>query len=591
MDPVTLALAKGQVATVVVAASDAPSKSRRHADFVCDGTDDHVKIQAAIDALPANGGVVELTTGTFTGWVQVRKEHVTIRGHGHGTILTAAGTATDLHATPLRLLADHCTVENLAVDGNKTAMTGSGENYNDGIGIYASHCTVRNCTIEHCESHGIIVWNRDSGIEGVTAGARAGNAIINNRISDTDASAIDFAAGFPENDTPEMDGNIISGNVITGPGGDAAITLHCGSRTSIVGNAIYDTPRHGMHIHTASVEVSVVGNLIHDVGGIGIRTRSTVGRNKRLTITGNTVARTGNFGLFLAALDDSVVANNIVEDTCLSLVGGEHAVWLSYCGHVRFHGNHVIGSPVASLVIVSDCANAAVEGNTLSGAAQHGVAVVGVCASPRVANNVITDVGYSGISLAMAATITGLVAVTGNQIESVGRHGIDLAGVAGATYLDCSRNTISAVGVSGYRGIYGNALGGTVRISENHVVNTGAWTHIIELATFDAGLVVVEASGNTVVGPGTLRIAVPRVRWSGGLLSGNAGMRVALAATDATIAGVTFRANTTNDIRFDSPGPADVLLVDCRFQSGLGTPVRDLPAGAVADRNIGWAPA
>ena len=54
-----------RTATYVVAASDAPAHVKRQADYVCDGTDDHVEIQAAIDALPTYGGTVYVTGGTY----------------------------------------------------------------------------------------------------------------------------------------------------------------------------------------------------------------------------------------------------------------------------------------------------------------------------------------------------------------------------------------------------------------------------------------------------------------------------------------------------------------------------------------------
>ncbi len=41
-----------RTATYVVAASDAPAHVKQQADYVCDGTDDQIEIQAAIDALP-----------------------------------------------------------------------------------------------------------------------------------------------------------------------------------------------------------------------------------------------------------------------------------------------------------------------------------------------------------------------------------------------------------------------------------------------------------------------------------------------------------------------------------------------------------
>ena len=52
--------------TIVVAASDSTSASKARADIRCDGTGDHLDIQAAFDALPASGGTVALTEGTFS---------------------------------------------------------------------------------------------------------------------------------------------------------------------------------------------------------------------------------------------------------------------------------------------------------------------------------------------------------------------------------------------------------------------------------------------------------------------------------------------------------------------------------------------
>ena len=54
---------KPQAATFVIAASDSLHKER--ADYVCNGVDDQVQIQAAIDALPDGGGRITLLDGKF----------------------------------------------------------------------------------------------------------------------------------------------------------------------------------------------------------------------------------------------------------------------------------------------------------------------------------------------------------------------------------------------------------------------------------------------------------------------------------------------------------------------------------------------
>lgn len=54
-----------RTATVVVAASNASAMSKAQADRVCSGVADEVEINAAIAALPASGGSIYLTEGTF----------------------------------------------------------------------------------------------------------------------------------------------------------------------------------------------------------------------------------------------------------------------------------------------------------------------------------------------------------------------------------------------------------------------------------------------------------------------------------------------------------------------------------------------
>ena len=86
---VVILLLAGQAlhAAVVVASRDSSGKGR--ADVVCDGTDDQVEIQEAIDALPSSGGAVELLQGTFnfSDDLEITKSNVTIRGAGKSTVL------------------------------------------------------------------------------------------------------------------------------------------------------------------------------------------------------------------------------------------------------------------------------------------------------------------------------------------------------------------------------------------------------------------------------------------------------------------------------------------------------------------------
>lgn len=74
-------------ASLVVASKDSTGKKR--ADYICDGIDDQVEIQKAINALPLSGGMVELLEGTFnfSDCVEITKSNVTIKGVGKASVL------------------------------------------------------------------------------------------------------------------------------------------------------------------------------------------------------------------------------------------------------------------------------------------------------------------------------------------------------------------------------------------------------------------------------------------------------------------------------------------------------------------------
>lgn len=87
-----LSLASGisRTATLVVAASDSTAKSKAQADYVCDGVDDDVQIQAAIDAAPN----IYLTEGTFSCTSTIAfPSHRRFRGAGSNATQIVQATA------------------------------------------------------------------------------------------------------------------------------------------------------------------------------------------------------------------------------------------------------------------------------------------------------------------------------------------------------------------------------------------------------------------------------------------------------------------------------------------------------------------
>jgi len=118
---------KGRTATVIVASSTSLNKNQ--ADYICDGVDDQVEINAAINSLPANGGRVLLLEGQFNcaSSLNINASQVVLEGQGRNTILklnngantsaiVATGTTTWIYGVEIK---------NLQIDGNGTNQTGT----------------------------------------------------------------------------------------------------------------------------------------------------------------------------------------------------------------------------------------------------------------------------------------------------------------------------------------------------------------------------------------------------------------------------------------------------------------------------------
>jgi len=112
---------------LVVAASDTPGPLRNAAHFVCDGVDDQVEINAAIDLLESTGGLVQLAEGTYelSGAVRVRRR-ISLLGKGRSTVLKANGSWTAFDGSgpgaliePFDEGTDKNLVSFMTLDGNR----------------------------------------------------------------------------------------------------------------------------------------------------------------------------------------------------------------------------------------------------------------------------------------------------------------------------------------------------------------------------------------------------------------------------------------------------------------------------------------
>lgn len=290
-------------AAYIIAANDSEIKTQ--ADYVCDGTNDHLDIQAAIDALPATGGEVLLLDGTYNIEVSlVLDSYQTLRGCGRSTILTTTTanldiiTATGGSGTEKTgiLIADLC------IDGNAGGVT------ND-IGIYWEY--VDNSKILNC-------WLLDNGEHGINLVYSDKNTLLGNTCSDNAWEGIRL---------DDSNGNSIVSNPCDG--NDWNIGLVNSINNSITSNICQDG-EIGIYLELSAYNSITANTCIgNSESGIVLTNACNVG-----TIANNICQRSGEYGISVASSDNVLVSHNTCTENSQTTTNTTDDIYVtggSYC--------------------------------------------------------------------------------------------------------------------------------------------------------------------------------------------------------------------------------------------------------------------
>lgn len=145
--------------TLAVAADDASDASKERADYVCDGTEDDVQIQAAIDALPSGGGLVTLSEGTFNIATSIELASYTqLKGCGWSTQLKAVASLDSDIITLGTVDVEMTILEDFMINGNKDNQSSGKcvyyDNTNASFTYQDSHHLIRNIFAYKAKEHG-----------------------------------------------------------------------------------------------------------------------------------------------------------------------------------------------------------------------------------------------------------------------------------------------------------------------------------------------------------------------------------------------------------------------------------------------------
>ncbi len=294
--------------------------------------DQFASIQAAIDALPAGGGMVALppnTTYTITTAISSSTANVHLWAPSWSTVIKRGAA---LAGTMLQLSGAGCLIEGMTFDGNGSVnITGSAEAQISGANSRITNAQVINpagticiaasgagCRVDHCTITGMGTSLSTQRGYGVWAVNHVQVTIDHNRITGTGIDAIGADGA----------GTVIANNYISGchcyTGGPGGQMVFYANTAADAGGIIADNyvAQGGGTLTSGGLELygdnlTVKGNTVIDQYGQGIG----LDGGKGFTVTGNTIMNcgqdaTGNQdGISVAAnVTDFVIAGNRSAD-------------------------------------------------------------------------------------------------------------------------------------------------------------------------------------------------------------------------------------------------------------------------------------
>jgi len=325
---------------------------------LCDGTADDVQIQAAIDALPAGGGKVALSEGTFNIAARiVPVQSLSLWGQGKlATVLKLADTtnvdvisylSTDGDTTGVR----YADFRNFRIDGNKANNSTAGS----GMNLYSKQCIFKDIAIDNCREYGIILDGQGGDVGG-------GDSLSNVRLNDTEKAGLHVTALHPDLYISELE----VGRCGTGANYYGGVEVNASSLRFTGGNVF--GCYNGLVFGGGAQHSGVVGMLFDTNNRLGIWFRPS-NPNADIHIVGNTFRGNSQEGTNVypaigiaqgwsgdsgtAALEDIVIVGNTFA--AFGAVNHKYCLVMETTGarRVVFVGNAVAGGFTTAAVLES----------------------------------------------------------------------------------------------------------------------------------------------------------------------------------------------------------------------------------------------
>jgi hypothetical protein len=354
----TLNAPTGRTATLTVSASVANGATQLEydqADYKCDGTADDVQIQAAITALPALGGKILFSTGSFycTSNIDLPASKPTwIEGAGQGAskvyfsgIVVANNWLFNAGSPAVNTI--DITFRNFTIiNTNATASQDFGIFPTWGVSTHTGWL-VENMEFDNCgigTGEGTI---RNNYFHDLTSGGAVGGWAVT-----TPSNSYIYGNLFRHLAGMAIAGNTatnvhIYGNTVIDAAQDFAahaIDISANTKTVIQGNIINN--KYGINVENSVGTVTISDNIItgNGVDGWGISVhRTAVGEPKTKNILiDNNIVDGFNTGLRVVDIDDAIISNNKILNTIFGVDIHATPAWGTAPRKIQFLNNDIL---------------------------------------------------------------------------------------------------------------------------------------------------------------------------------------------------------------------------------------------------------
>ncbi len=394
-------------ATLIVAANDSQNKYK--ADYICDGTNDEVQIEAATSALPSGGGVIYLLEGTYSigTSIDITKSNVSLIGAGKNTVLYLADEAK----TDIIVLGDGSNpyegiqISHLKFDGNRDNQSSTSTPYN---GIYFNMKITRSRIINNWMDNNkgqAIRMYADSDGNANTDNLISGNTFVNNGgASDVGSDRYSVYLNYSHQNTISnniwgtsvayytelvllnSDYNTITGNVIEGNYSNATgAGIHIGGTHNVVSNNIIrNNGNRGINLPYEADYNIIDSNIIAENEGNGIR----LSRNDFVTVSNNTLYNNSdgtsntNDEIYIdRGCQYNLIINNNINTTD-ARYGIYEGIPVEISDYNTIKDNIIRGANTAPIKVIGD--NTTVSGNQTDASGESQNEIISTATSQKI---------------------------------------------------------------------------------------------------------------------------------------------------------------------------------------------------------------